>query len=163
MASWRVFRDRLLLGRCLLGFVLPIFEYWYAVWCLAADTHHKQLNRVISGASSLPVGVFDCDIAYRLSVAVLCILVMVLFLGSMCQCRLHAVLWSRIATLKHLLAAEPHITSWLLFPCQYLCGQGYSATYIYNAEEISLKAFLSLYWVLHIHIVDSVYLIIIYP
>ena len=33
---WRVFHDRLLLGRCFRGFVLPVFEYCSAVWCSAA-------------------------------------------------------------------------------------------------------------------------------
>ena len=31
--SWRVFHDRSLLGRCFRGFVLPVLEYCYAVWC----------------------------------------------------------------------------------------------------------------------------------
>ena len=37
--SWQVFHDRLLLGKCLRGFVLPILEYCSAVWCSAADSH----------------------------------------------------------------------------------------------------------------------------
>ena len=37
--SWRVFHDRLLIGRCFWGFVLPVLEYCSAVWCSAADTH----------------------------------------------------------------------------------------------------------------------------
>ena len=49
--SWQVFHDRLLLGRCFRGFVLPILEYFSAVWCSAADTHLKLLDRVVSGAS----------------------------------------------------------------------------------------------------------------
>ena len=36
--SWQVFDDRLLLGRCFMGFVLPVLEYCSAQWCLAADT-----------------------------------------------------------------------------------------------------------------------------
>ena len=36
---WRAFNDRLLLGRCFRGFVLPVLEYCSAVWCSAADTH----------------------------------------------------------------------------------------------------------------------------
>ena len=42
--------------------------------CSAADTHLKPLDRVVSGARFLTVGVFECDIAHRQSVAVLCIL-----------------------------------------------------------------------------------------
>ena len=31
--SWQVFHDRLLLGRCFRGFVMPVLEYCSAVWC----------------------------------------------------------------------------------------------------------------------------------
>ena len=72
--SWLVFHDRLLLGRCFRGFVLPVLEYCSAVWCSAADdTHLKVLDRAVSGARFLTWGVFECDIAHRRSVAVLCI------------------------------------------------------------------------------------------
>ena len=72
--SWQVFHDRLLLGRCFRGFVLPVLEYCSAVWCSAADTHLRLPDRVVSGASFLTEGVFECDLAHRRSVAVLCIL-----------------------------------------------------------------------------------------
>ena len=42
------------------------------MWCSAADTHHKILDRIVSGASVLTAGVFECDLAHRRSVAVLC-------------------------------------------------------------------------------------------
>ena len=48
--SWRVFHDRALLGRCIRGFVLPVLEYCSAVWCSAADTHLKLLDRAVSDA-----------------------------------------------------------------------------------------------------------------
>ena len=57
--SWRVFHDRLLIGRCFRGFVLPVLEYCSAVWCSAADTHLKKLDRVVSDASYLTGGVFE--------------------------------------------------------------------------------------------------------
>ena len=72
--SWQVFHDRLLLGRCFRGFVLPVLEYCSAVWCLAADTHLRLLDRVVSGASFLTEGVFACDLAHRRSISVLCML-----------------------------------------------------------------------------------------
>ena len=72
--SWRVFHDRSLLGRCFLGFVLPVLEYCAAVWCSAADTHLKLLDRVVSGARFVTGGMFECDIAHRLSVTILCML-----------------------------------------------------------------------------------------
>ena len=72
--SCRVFHDRSLLGRCFRGFVLPVLEYCSAVWCSAADTHLKLLDRAVSGARFLAGGVFECDISHRRSVSVLCIL-----------------------------------------------------------------------------------------
>ena len=56
--SWRVFHDISLLGRCFQGFVLPVFKYCSAVWCSAADTHLKLLDRPVSGARFLTGGVF---------------------------------------------------------------------------------------------------------
>ena len=124
--SWRVFHDRALLGRCFRGFVLPVLKYCSAVWCSAADTHLKLLDRAVSGARFLTGGVFEWDISHRRSVAVLvcfirsgvtqCTLLMVLSLDRMCQRELHAVLWWRIGTLMHRLAAEPCSTAGLLFP-----------------------------------------------
>ena len=74
MNSWRVFHDRSLPMRCCRGFVLPVLEYCPVVWCSAANTHLKLLDRAVSGALFLTGGVFECDIAHRGSVAVLCIL-----------------------------------------------------------------------------------------
>ena len=72
--SLRVFHDRSFLGRYVRGFVLPVLEYGSAVWCSAADTHLKLLDRAVSGARFLTGGVFECDIVHRRSVAVLCML-----------------------------------------------------------------------------------------
>ena len=71
--SWRVFHDRSLLGGCFRGFVLPFLEYSCAVWCSAAIRilnywTGSQWFRFLTG------GVFECDIAHRRSVAVLCML-----------------------------------------------------------------------------------------
>ena len=108
----REFHDRSLLGRCFWGFVMPVLEYRSAVWCLAADTHLKLLDRTVSGAGFLTLVVFECDLAHRLSVAILCMLykistgetrctlLMVLYLDRMCQCGL----WSHIGTLMRLLS-----------------------------------------------------------
>ena len=51
--SWRVFNDRSLLGRYFRGFVLPVLEYCFVVWCSAADTHLKKLDRAVSVARFL--------------------------------------------------------------------------------------------------------------
>ena len=66
--------DISLLGRCFRGLVLPVLEYCSAVWCSAADTHLKLLDRAVSGARFLTGGVFEYDIVHRRSVAVLCML-----------------------------------------------------------------------------------------
>ena len=44
------------------------------MWCSAADTHLKLLDRIVSGARFLTGDVFECDIAHRRSVALLCML-----------------------------------------------------------------------------------------
>ena len=102
---WRVFHDRLLLGRRFRGFVLPVLEYCSAVWCSAADTHLKLLDQVVNGACFLAGGVLDCDLAHRRSVAVLrcctrsdvnrCTHFMVLYRCHMCQSGLHVMLWRK--------------------------------------------------------------------
>ena len=69
--SWQVFHDRLLLGRCFRGFVLPILKYCSVVWCSAADTHLKTTGPWGQWCSYLTGGVFECDLTHRRSVAVL--------------------------------------------------------------------------------------------
>ena len=69
-----MFHDRSLLERCFHSFVLPALEYCSTVWCSAANTHLKLLDRAVSGARFLTGGVFEVDIAHRRSVAVLCML-----------------------------------------------------------------------------------------
>ena len=69
-----MFHDRSLLERCFLGFVLPVLDYCSAVWFSAANAHLKLLDRTVSGARFLTGCVFECDIAHRRSVAVLCML-----------------------------------------------------------------------------------------
>ena len=100
MKSWRVFHDRLLIWRCFSGVVLPVLEYCSAVWCSAADTHLKRLDRVVSGACCLAGGVLNCNLSHRRSVALLCMLYKIsfvaLYLCLMCQSGLHAVVSSSI-------------------------------------------------------------------
>ena len=64
----------MLIGRCFWGIVLSVLEYCSAVWCSAADTHLKLVDRVVSGACFLAGGVLNCNLSHRRSVAVLCIL-----------------------------------------------------------------------------------------
>ena len=94
--------------------------------------HLKLLDRAVSGARFLTGGVFECNIADRRSVAVLCILykircypmhpLMMHYLERMCQRRLHAVLWSHMGILMRHLAAEPRSTAGLLFLSQFPSG-----------------------------------------
>ena len=108
--SLQVFHDRLLLGRCFRGFVLPVLEYCSAVWYSAADTHLKLLDRVVSGASFLTGGVFECDLTHRRSVAVLCMLCKIRCVAMHpLHCTLPVPLVPAWVTriLMRLLAAEP--------------------------------------------------------
>ena len=68
-----MFHDSSPLGRCFLCFDLPVLEYCSAMWCSAAETHLKLLDRVVSGARFLTGGVLEYDIAHRQTVAELCI------------------------------------------------------------------------------------------
>ena len=72
--SWQVFRDRSLFLRSFWIFILPVLEYCSAVWCSAADSHLKLLDRVVRSAGFLACGVLECNLAHRESVAELCML-----------------------------------------------------------------------------------------
>ena len=63
--SWQVFHDLSLILRPLWSFVLPVLEYCSAVWCSAADSHLKLLDRVVRSAGFLAGGVLDCNFAHR--------------------------------------------------------------------------------------------------
>ena len=72
--SWQVFHDRWLLVKSFWSFFLPVLEYCSAVWCSAADSHLKLLDKVGRSASFLAGGVLECNLAHRRSVAQLCII-----------------------------------------------------------------------------------------
>ena len=92
----------------------------------------KLLARAVTGARFLTVGVLSVALltvdswqscaCFIISDVTRYTLLMVLYLDHMCQCGLHAVLWSHIGTLMHRLAAEPRSTAWLLFPSR--CPSG---------------------------------------
>ena len=127
-----MFYDRSLLEICFGGFLLPVLEFYSAVWCSAADTHLRLLDRAVGGARFLTGGVFECGITHRRSVTVVSMLYKIscnsmhplndAYLGGLCQRGLHAVLWSHIGTHMHRLAAEPRSTTGFLFPSQ--CPSG---------------------------------------
>ena len=72
--SWQVFHDRSLLVRSFWSFVLWVLEYCSAVWCSAADSQLKLLDRVDRNAGFLAGGVLECNLAHCQSVAGLCML-----------------------------------------------------------------------------------------
>ena len=72
--SWQVFHDRSLILRYFWSFVLPFFEYCSAVWCSAADSHLKLLERVVRSAGFLAGGVLECNLVHRRSATELCML-----------------------------------------------------------------------------------------
>ena len=63
--SWQVFHDRSLLLGSIWGFVLPVLEYCSALWCSAADSHLKLLDRVVRSAGFLAGDVLECNLAHR--------------------------------------------------------------------------------------------------
>ena len=72
--SWKLFHDWSLLLRSCWCFVLPVLEYCSAVRNSAVDSHLKQLERVVRGASFFAGCVLDCNIFHWRSVALLCML-----------------------------------------------------------------------------------------
>ena len=76
-----------------------------------------------------------------------CTLLMVLYLDRMCQCGLHALLWSHIGTLMHRLSAEPCSTAGLLFP--FRCPSGTILLTAYSMVwdwRVSRAGPMLLYW-----------------
>ena len=97
------------------------------VSCSTADTHLKLPDHVVNGARFLTGGVFECDLAHRRSVAVLCML-------NMIRCNPMHPLYGAVrvpyvpvrvtrARFAHMYTyAPPRCIAVLLFPSQYFCG-----------------------------------------
>ena len=125
---------------CFLGDAFGVLscQFWSTVLQSGARLPIHTLNcwSPVSLSQWFPVsncGVFECDIAHRRSVAILCMLYKI-------RCNpLHPLygalpvpyvpvrvargaLWSHIGTLMRLLAAEPRSIAGLFFSFQYLCG-----------------------------------------
>ena len=66
---WQVFHDRSLLVRSFLELCPAGFEYCSAVWCSAADSRLKLLDRVVRSAGFLACLILECNLAHRRSVA----------------------------------------------------------------------------------------------
>ena len=72
--SWRSPGEYLLTDCSLMCFqdsVLPVLEYSFAVWCLAANTHLKLMDGAVSGTSFLTEVVLEYNIAHSQSITVL--------------------------------------------------------------------------------------------
>ena len=90
------------------------------MWCSAADTHLKLLDRAVSGARFLTRGVFEYDIAHRRPVAVLCILYEIRYnpvhpLNDALPGPYVSVRVTRGAMVAHRYTGEPRSTAGLLF------------------------------------------------
>ena len=72
--SWQVFHDRSLILGFLSSFVLPVLVYCSALWCSAADSHLKLVDRVVTSVGFLAGGVLEWNLVHRRFVAVLCTL-----------------------------------------------------------------------------------------
>ena len=114
-----MFHDHALLVRFFLGFVFCVLEYCSVVQCSAMDRVVRGDHILVGGVLewNLPLQFCVCSIRFEKT---LYIHFVVHFLSLLCQCRLHMVPRSLIGILMHLLAAESHSTSELLYLARYL-------------------------------------------
>ena len=119
---------------------MPVWEYYSAVWCSAADTHLKLLDRAVSCARFL-TGVFECDIAHRRSAAILCMLYKIRCnpvdsLNGTLPCPYMPVRVTRGALVPHRYTYAPprcrtsHYTTGLLFRSQCPSGTIWLTPYL---------------------------------
>ena len=129
--SCRVFHYILLLGRCFRGFVLPVSEYWFLVWCSTAYTHinYGQCSRWCQFVNLGWLWVKHCTSS-------ICGSVMYAeqimwnpmhprggsIPGPYVPVRVTRDVFSLMITPMRHLAAETPSPAGLLFPCQYLWG-----------------------------------------
>ena len=112
------------------------------------------LHRVVSGASFFTEFMFECDLAHRRSVAILCMLYKI-------RCNLLHPLYGAVSvsyvpvrvtrgaidSLMHLFAAEPRSIAGLLFCFQYHCGTIFVTPYTMVWDwRVSRAGPMSLYW-----------------
>ena len=130
------------------------------MWCSAADTLLKLLDRAVSGGSFQTLGVFECDISHRRSVSVQCMLYDIRRNATHAPSKwcstwtvcvsvgyLHAVRWSHSGILICNLDAEPRSTAGLLLPSQ--CPSGTILLALYSTvwdSRISRAGPMLLYW-----------------
>ena len=143
-----VFNDRMHILRCFRCFgprepfcrgqtscprLAPVLKGCSAVWRSAAETHLKQLHRVVSGVcfelvvcSNATLHKVDLLQYYVWcciwSGVTLCTLFKMHYMCQMFQWGLHAVLWSHIGMLMRLFAAVLRSAAGLSSPSKYMCG-----------------------------------------
>ena len=123
--SWRMFHNRLLLESCFWGLScqfwstvlqcgprLPIhtLNYWTVQYVMPGS----ELG-VCFSATSLIVDLFQFSVCCIISGVTRCTLLMMRYLGRMCECGLHAVPWSHIGILMRRLNAQPRSAPGFLF------------------------------------------------
>ena len=112
--SWRVFHDRLLIGRCFWGFVLTVLNtvLQCGVWLPIHALNYWTSYSVVACLTVIfpIVDLWQCCVCCTRSGVTRCTHFVALYLCLMCQSGLHAVLSSHIGILMHLPAAEPHST-----------------------------------------------------
>ena len=116
-------------ARLLWHFVLPVLEYFSAVWCSAADTHLKLLDRIVSGACYTAGSVLNCDLSHRRSVAVLCMLYKIRCNPKHPLCVTLPVPYVPVRVTRGALIAHRY-TAGLLFPSQSLSGMIWLTPYL---------------------------------
>ena len=114
-----------------MGFVLPVIELCVCV-VLGCRYSPETTGPCSQWCHFLNWGVFECDIAHRRSVAVLCMPYKFrcnpmhplcgALPGPHVPVRLHVVRWSHIGTYMRLLTAEPRNTEDFYFFYQHLGG-----------------------------------------
>ena len=127
-----MFHDRSLLGRCF-GVLSCLFRSivlqsgtWLPIHTLNYWTEQSLVPGFLVGVclsvTFLIVNPWQSCACFIRSGVNWCTLLMVLYVDCMCQCALHAMLFSHIGTIMHRLAAESCSTAGLLFPSRCLSG-----------------------------------------
>ena len=93
-AQRQVFHDRPIILRCFQNFFLSVLDLCSAVWCSAADSHLKLLDKVVRSSRLSAGSDLECNLAHHRSVAVLCMLfkiknnLMHILWAVQCLCRM---------------------------------------------------------------------------
>ena len=107
----------------------------------------RFLTGVCLSVTLLIVDPWQSCVCYIRSGVTRCTFLMVLYVDRMCQCGLHAVLWSHIGRLMHRLAAEPCSTAGHLFSSRCPSGTIFLTPYSMVWDwRVSRAEPMLLYW-----------------